>query len=167
MNNYINFIETDDCLVFIASDFLGFYQIDINEKKLKLMHYFKLNNQYNKVKTYNISKVYKSLIFANGNDIIFFDREKNQFKSIKINLFNENINYILPIHDELFLASTEHGNLLQIVVKENNDFKIIKKTFVDKSINSILLKDMKNIIITCENKILVLDNTKKENCNIF
>ena len=167
LNNYINFIETDDCLVFIASDFLGFYQIDINEKKLKLMHYFKLNNQYNKVKTYNISKVYKSLIFANGNDIIFFDREKNQFKSIKINLFNENINYILPIHDELFLASTEHGNLLQIVVKENNDFKIIKKTFVDKSINSILLKDMKNIIITCENKILVLNNTKKENCNIF
>ena len=166
-NNYINFIETDDCLVFLSSELLGFYQVDINEKKLKLVHHFKFDNQYNRVKIYNISRVYKSLIFANGNDIIFYDREKNQIKPIKSNPFNENINYIHPIHDELFLASTDRGNILQIVLKENNDFKITQKTFVGKSINSLLLKDMKNIIITCENKVLVLNNTEKENCNII
>ena len=169
-SNYINFIETDECLAFLSYTLLGFYQFDINEKKLKLVHHFKLDNQYNRVGTYNISKVYKSLIFANGNDIIFYDREKNQIKPIKsnpLNSLNENINYIHPIHDELFLASTSRGNILQIVLKENNDFKITEKTFMDKSINSLLLKDMKNIIITCENNVLVLNNTEKENCNIF
>ena len=166
-SNYSNFIEIDDCLAFLSSSMLGFYQIDINPNKLKLLNYIKLNNVYNKVATYNISKVYKSLIFANGDTIIFIDRETGKSKETKCNLFDENIIFIHQIHDELFLASTDHGTILQIILKENNDFEIIQKSFVDKCIKSLLLKDMKNIMLTCENNILVLNNNKSDNCNIF
>lgn len=165
VNNYTNFTGTDDCLAFLSSNILGFYYVEVNQKKLKLVDNYKLNNLYYKVETYNISKVFTSLIIANGDVITFIDRENKKIKEKK--LYNENIIYIHRIHDELFLASTDKGKILQIVIKEGGDLEIIQKLFIGKSIKSILLKDMRNIIFTCENSVLVLNNDVKENCNIF
>jgi hypothetical protein len=84
---------------------------------------------------------------------------------------HEDIISIHRVHNELFLASTDKGSIIQITINENKQIGFIKKTFVKGQINCLLLKNMKNILFTAGNKIWVLsndkENSKNEDCKVF
>ena len=74
------------------------------------------------------------------------------------------------IHDELFLASTKYGTILQIIFNENGLLEIVKKNFTDLKINSLILKNYKIIIFSEKKKIKILSIPKignENNCKII
>ena len=168
-HNYNNFVETDDCFAFLSDKYLRFCEIDKNEKQLKFNNSISFKKQINKIDTYNIAKVFESLIIGYGNIIGYIDRKKNEIKETECNLsMDENIIFIHKIHELLFLASTDKGSILQIIINENNNIEIIKNSFVNGSIKSLLFKNINNILFIFDDKINILNNSKKEQyCRIY
>ena len=83
---------------------------------------------------------------------------------------NEEIIFMNKIHDELFLASTKYGTILQIIFNENGLLEIVKKNFTDLKINSLILKNYKIIIFSEKKKIKILSIPKignENNCKII
>lgn len=85
---------------------------------------------------------------------------------------NENIINIHKIHDAFFLASSDKGSIIQIMIKERNQIGIIQQRFVNGAIKFLLYKNIKNILFTSEDKLFVLNvknqsNSPKDECKIF
>ena len=125
--------------------------------------------------TYTLAKTNNYVIVGSTENICFFNfnwlyKENKEIKpfGIKFSNDNEDIIFIHKIHDELLLASTEKGKILQIVIKEDGKVEITQERFTDKNIYSLLYKNAKNILFTGENNINILtNNSKKEECKIF
>jgi hypothetical protein len=80
------------------------------------------------------------------------------------------ITYIHKIHDELLLASTNTGKILQIKFGQNKNINPIIKTFSKLYINSILFQNFRTILIANDEEIKIIKNPDKsqdENCKIF
>lgn len=157
---YINFLQFDHRFAFLTSNNLLKFCI-VDENGISLLHYIKFEG---KVHTYCMAKGYKSLILAYNNIIEYInlnhDHEisDNDRKGL---MLNENITCIHRIHDELFLASTDKGSIIQIIITENNNIEKIQNKFVNGEIKFVLFKNMKTILFTHDNKINVLINIKK------
>lgn len=169
--NYINFIGIDDCLVFLSDKRLFYFKLQNNDKELKLFTSCQLSTQCN---AYTLVNSYKNLILGCKNTIYYIELKENQLqepKEINCDLYYENIIFIHKIHDQLFLASTDGGNILQIKINENNDIEVTKKYFnidyKNVQIKSLLFKSLKNILITCNDKMCILYNSKDQSCLIF
>ena len=83
---------------------------------------------------------------------------------------NEEIIFMNKIHDELFLASTKYGTILQIIFNENGLLEIVKKNFTNQKINSLILKNYKIILFSEKKKIKILSIPKignENNCKII
>ena len=168
---YINFIQIDHRFAFITpNNYLKICAIDQNG--ISLLHYIQIKYQLNN--TYCITKGYKSLIIAYGPIIEYINLNSDQEISDKDRkglLLNENITGIHRIHDELFLVSTDKGSIIQIIITENNNIEKIQNKFINGKIRFILFKNMKTILFTADDRIYVLNNTKKnskkDDCKIF
>ena len=168
--NIINFIRLDYRFAYITSNkFLKFCELENND--LVLIHNIQLNSQKN---IYSMAKGYNSLIVGYEKYIEYIDLEDNNYsqkESPNGMSEHEDIISIHRVHNELFLASTDKGSIIQITINENKQIGFIKKTFVKGQINCLLLKNMKNILFTAGNKIWVLsndkENSKNEDCKVF
>lgn len=125
--------------------------------------------------TYTLTKTNNYVIVGSTGNIYFFNynwlyKENKEIKPFWFQFSNDNedIIFIHKIHDELLLASTEKGKILQIVIKEDGNVEITQEKFTDKNIYSLLFKNAKNILFTGENSInILINNSKKEECKIF
>ena len=175
---YINFIQLDNCFAFVTSD--NYLKIcNLEKNKINLLHHLQLKG---KINTYTIAKGNKSLIIGYNNIIEYIDldqgEDNEQKNKEKINIssnqlpLNENIIYIHKIHDAFFLASSDKGSIIQIMIKERNQIEIIQQRFVNGAIKFLLYKNIKNILFTSEDSLFVLNvkiqsNAPKDDCKIF
>ena len=159
-NKFFNFVEIDCSFAFLSNN--GIYYYKINENKLSLINniHLELSSEEN---IYNLNKSYKSLIIGNKNTIYFLSPENGEiYQEEKIShyyCFEENFTSIHKIHDELFLASTDKGNIMQIIIdKDNKHFDKIKKGFTNEKITAVLYKNLRTIFIISEDKIHIYKN---------
>jgi hypothetical protein len=119
-----------------------------------------------KIKKNVLTKTNKYLIVGGIKELYILDYSLKIIQTIKIQDYG-NINYIHKIHDELFLASTDDGEILQITNKnKNHNFKIAGKRFISRRIYSLVLNNINTILFTYDDGFQIL--TKKEdNCNII
>ena len=157
---FFNFVEIESSLIFLSNN--GIYYYKIIENKMSLLNNINMElcTQEN---IYNLQKSYTSLIIGDKNTIYFLDPEKGEiYQEEKIShyyCFDENITYIHKIHDELFLASTDKGNIMQIIIdKDNKHFDKIKKGFTNEKITAVLYKNLRTIFIISEDKIHIYKN---------
>lgn len=109
------------------------------------------------------------IIVGGVNEIHFYDYIEKELYNKKFcdNLWKENIYFISKIHDELILACTDQGNILQIKIAKKNEFEIIAKKFTHKKIFSLLFKNLQCILFADEEYIKILGIPKKqESCSI-
>jgi hypothetical protein len=111
------------------------------------------------------------LIVGGNEKIFFYNINKNCEEEIKeLNNFG-NVTFISKINDQLLLASTSDGYILQITIKDNGEIKIENK-FIDKiKISSILMVNYQTILISSNNQIDILsisrEKDKSNNCLMF
>ena len=111
------------------------------------------------------------LIVGGYEQILFYNINKNyeiEFKELN-NLGN--VTFISKINDQLLLASTSNGYILQITIQDNGVIKIENK-FIDKiKISSILMVNYQTILISSNNQIDILsisrEKDKSNNCLMF
>ena len=159
---YFDFVNISDYhLAMLNENYLNV--IEINEKQLNLTSSQKI--EVNKKKNVLI-ETNEYLIVGAIKELYILDYSLNIIKKIKIQDYG-NINYIHKIHDELFLASTDDGEILQMTVeKRNSIFKIAGKRFISRRIYSLVLNNINTILFTYDDGFQIL--TKKEdNCNII
>ena len=168
-NEFINFLQLDDLFAFVTNDYyLKFYNLEKN--KMKFTHNIKLKGRVN---TYTIAKgSNKSLIIGIGNIIEYIDLEQDEvYEQNNKCILKENIIYIHKIHDQLFLASSDKGSIIQITINEKNQIEIIQKNFLNVPIKCLLYKNIKNILFTSEDKLYILNsniqNNSQKDCKIF
>ena len=83
---------------------------------------------------------------------------------------NEEVTSILKINDQLLLASTSKGYVLQINI--DNDIKIKRKFIDSMKITSILMVDYETILVSGNGKFYVLSierevENNSQKCEIF
>ena len=172
-NNFYNFIAIDDYLVFISDKQIYYYKFQRIEKHLEFLFNQKITIQCNN--SYTLVNSYNSLILADKDSIYYFEFKENKLEKPKIiysSLLDEKITFIHKIHDQLFLASTDHGYILQINFDDNNNIAIEKNLFeVDGKSNirieSVLFKNLRNILVIGDNKMSVFYNSKRKGCIVF
>lgn len=173
-NDYNNFIQIYSFkLALLSQNILSIYQFSENGKS------FENIGKYENIETINNRNV---LIEMNNKYIIIGGKKYIYYLDCtqkKINIQKQNIkwdiSFIYKINDELLLASTNNGDFLQIKInKKGGDmFTIIKnnnKNLKNKKINSLLLKNIKNILLASEDcvEVLTIDkNPDEEKCNII
>lgn len=163
---YTNFVKLlNNNFAFLSNQGLFIGEIKKNQIDLLYRHEFKTRGV-----TYTLAKAYKYLITGSNGNIYFFNyvNEEIKLKEFKFSNFDEDIIFIHKIHDELLLASTDKGNILQIVIKENDNINIIQQKFVDNPIRSLLFKNSNNILCTGRDEVHILTaSKKKDECRIF
>lgn len=109
----------------------------------------------------------KYLIIGDIGRIYFLDITKN-FKQepMIISEEYEEIVFIFKIHDELFLASTNKGAILQIAIKQNGKKEILKNCITNTKISSILFINYKTILYTEKDNMVIL-SIKKKSCEFI
>ena len=152
----------------------------INNHLIRLYQFENNNNQiynFNDIKlTQKISPstfvgTDQYLIVGGYEQIFFYNINKNYEEEIKeLNNFG-NVTFISTINDQLLLASTSDGYILQITIKDNGKIKIENK-FIDKiKISSILMVNYQTILISSNNQIDILsisrEKDKSNNCLMF
>ncbi len=118
-------------------------------------------------KPYTLAQTNKFLLVGGINKIHYLDYSlnNNEPESIEISKKKEEIIYIHKIHDELLLASTDSGAIIQIIFDGNKKPKIIMKYCINDDIFSLLFKNYKTILFTSKDQIQVLSTNKKDNDN--
>ena len=170
-NKFTNFLKTDDSLVFLDDKKLSFYKYE--EKNFKFNNYYNLKNK--NINNYSLAKMGNYLIMGYNNIIAYINENKQEIEENILEFNEENIISIYRIHDELYLASTDKGSILQIIINNNmiNENKEItleinRKKFLNKPIKSVFLKNFRNILFISENNIYISNIKKNENnCIIF
>ena len=115
----------------------------------------------------------KHIIIGGIGRIYYFNYVKSAPQKLETKISekeNEEIIFINKIHDELFLASTKYGTILQIIFNQNGLLEIVKKNFTNQKINSLILKNYKIIIFSEKKKIKILSIPKignENNCKII
>lgn len=160
---FTDFAEISNYLAFLYDKGLCFYEIQGNTINEKNKNYYIFEQR-----VYTLSTSNKSLIIGSKSKIFFLELSKDsvQRTSQSFSDYEEDIIFMLKIHDELFLASTDCGNILQIVIDGNNK-TIYKDFWTRKKIKSMLLKNIKTILLTDEEKISILTSDRKEDCKAF
>lgn len=148
-----------DSFVLIKEENIYFKKISSNEmnaiKAIKINEKGLLNTP---------TKASNYLIISDNEKIYFVDTKDFKFETIEI---NETISFILKILDNLLLASTYNGEILQIIIKDNGKKEILKKHIINTKISSILFVDYNTILFTEKDQIVIMSKSKKESCEIF
>ena len=173
-NNYYDFIHIyTSKLALLSQNNLSVCEFFENGK------IFKAIDNHDNIETINNRNVLiemnnKYIIIGGKKYIYYLDYTQSENNIQKENI-NWDISFIHKINDELLLASTNNGDILQIKInKKGGDmFTIIKnknKNLINKKINSLLLKNAKNIVLANEDcvEVLTIDkNPYEQSCNLI
>jgi hypothetical protein len=186
--NYINFYDTKFEKKFSQSNTQKIIDYNLipetqrfallSEKKLSICEI--KDNQINEIISHYLSAIKLNHIMITTNKYILigacggvyiYEHRQNILVN-QTDIFDKNnvITFIHKIHDELLLASTNTGKILQIKFGENIHINPIIKTFSKLYINSILFKNFRTILIANDEGVKILknpDKTQDENCKIF
>jgi hypothetical protein len=186
--NYINFYDTKFEKKFSQSNTQKIIDYNLipetqrfallSEKKLSICQ--RKDNQINEIISHYLSAIKLNHIMITTNKYILigtcggvyiYEHRQNILVN-QTDIFDKNnvITFIHKIHDELLLASTNTGKILQIKFGENIHINPIIKTFSKLYINSILFKNFRTILIANDEGVKILknpDKTQDENCKIF
>ena len=139
--NYVDFVQIPGKNTFSFLSSKGFSLYNINDNKMgdsilrKNISLPKLNHI--------MIVTTRNLIFSGYGCINYFDYINEYLNEKKFSDSNkEIINFFNKIHDQLFLSSTNLGNILQVKIKENNEFLIYCKSFSIINICSVFLKNL-------------------------
>lgn len=183
-NNFTNLIAKIDN----EKTFTNFTSISNNnfaliKKKTITLAYFDNNNNQiiisnNEIKSNqkfipdNLVGTDQYLIACEIGSILFYNAKSNYKLKNKELFQDEEITFISKINDQLLLASTNKGYILQINIDE--DIQIKRKFIDNKKISSILMADYETILISEKNGIYILSVVRErerlsrnKNCEIF
>ena len=161
-----NLIPDTQRFALLSEKKLCICEIKDNQIKEKISHYLsaiKLNHIMITTNKY-------ILIGVCGGVYIYEHRQNILVRQTDIFDKNNVITFIHKIHDELLLAATNTGKILQIKFGENININPIIKTFSKIYINSILFKNFRTILIANDEEVKVIKNPDKsqdENCKIL
>ena len=163
---YYDFVHiSGQKLAMLQVNYLSIFEIgnikgEYNSKKLKIQA---------KTKNDALIATDKYLILGGKKIIYHIDHSLNIIGTCQ---FDGCINNIHKIHNELFLAASDKGDILQInVIRERNkDILIInKKFFINNEINYVIIKNINTILFTYKDGFQVFTIPKKEedSCKII
>ena len=141
--------------------------LDINKNQIIIHKEVKVNQKLS-LKTFVGTTEY---LIMGGLSIIYLYNIKKNCQIKNIELFpDEEVTSILKINDQLLLASTSKGYVLQINI--DNDMKIKRKFIDSMKITSILMVDYETILVSGNGKFYVLSverevENNSQNCEIF
>ena len=152
----------------------------IKQGHIGLAQFDKDNNQINIFKEIKIKQKIshnafvgtdKYLIVGGIGQIYFYNIDKNYEPEYKDLNQDEEVTFILKIHDQLLLASTNKGSILQINTYDYGKI-ILSRKFIDNiPISSILMFNLETILISRNYQIDILSiprkDEKNQNCEIF
>ena len=163
--NFSSFSKNEFAL--IKNETIGLAFHDNNKNQITIHKEIKVNQNLF-LETFVGTPQY--LIVGGFSRIYFYNIEiNNQLKFIEL-FQDEEVTSIFKINDQLFLASTSKGYILQINI--DNGMKI-KRKFIDfMKITSILMVDYETILVSGNGKIYVLSVVREEEnkitiCEIF
>jgi len=113
----------------------------------------------------------KYILIGTFGGVYIYDHRQNILVE-QANIFGKGnvITFIHKIHDELLLASTNTGKILQIKFGDNLNINPIIKTFSKLYINSILFLNFRTILIAYDEEVKIIKNPDKsqdDNCIIL
>ena len=160
--NFCSFSKNGFAL--IKKKYIALAQFDDNNNKINIFEEIKVNT---KILPNVFAGSDQYLIVGSIGEIHFYNI-KNKFE-LKHGILNpdEEAISISKIHDQLFLASTNKGTILQIIIGDNGEIDMIKKIIDDKEILSILMINYENILISRNYQIDILSVHGDSNCSIF
>ena len=164
VNKVENFVKIEDInkYAFLSKDCL--YLCEFKNKKII---------EIPKIKGLNLDKL-KDIMVTSGKNIIIggkggfniCDPERGNTIFITIPKYQYNqediIINILKVHDNLFLASTYSGTVLQIKIENNSQFAFLQNKFKNKPIKSLLFQNLKCIFAVDENSFYAIKLKKQE-----
>jgi hypothetical protein len=153
---FIDFVQiSDNELSLLSENMLSFYKI--KEDKINKKYTIEINCSRNKLISTN-----KYLIVGGKNCIYYIDYTQNQDKRDLKETQSSEIKFIHKIHNELFLASTNNGEILQIIMDDKNKLNIISKISTYQIINSIIYKNYQTILFTNDAYIEIWTSPKED-----
>ena len=185
LSQYIDFVYIPFRNIYAFLSYKGLFFHEFKEKKIQnyILHLKFTPSNLNHIMILTNTSLY----IGGYENIYYYDYIDDKYNQVKFSSNEEFICFLYKIHDQLFLASTSNGNILQIKINENKEPFIISKFFEisreidinsniqDKSICSLLLKNLKCILFTDEQNIHVLtipnkkekEKEKEKDCIIF
>lgn len=149
----------------------------LQDNYLSIFEIGNIKGEYNSKKLEIQAKTKKDALITTGKYLILGGKKiiyhiDHSLNIINIYQIDGCINNIHKIHNELFLAASDKGDILQIKVirEKRNDILIIdKKFFINDEINYVILKNINTILFTYKNGFQVFTNPKKEedSCKII
>ena len=173
-NKYIDFIQIPSLNMFAFLSDIGIFLHEFKGNKIQnyLLHLRFVSPNLNHIMTVTNN----FLIIGGFGYIYYYDYINDKYDKKQFSSNSEFIVFLSKIHDQLFLASTNIGNIIQIKINDKKEFIINQKSFMSENNNivSLLLKSLKCIIFTDEKFIHVLTipckkekEKEKENCIII
>ena len=164
VNRVGNFLKIEEInkYAFLSKDCL--YLCEFKNKKII---------EIQKIKGFNLDKL-KDIMVTSGKNIIIggkggfniCDPERGNTLFINIPKYQYNqediIINILKVHDNLFLASTYSGTVLQIKKENNSQFAFLQNKFKNQPIKSLLFENLKCIFAVDENSFYAIKLKKQE-----
>lgn len=144
-------------------------QFDNSNNQINIFKEIKINQKIS-LNTFVGTDEY--LIVGGIEQIYFYNIKKNyELEHKELNPYEE-VTFISKIHDQLLLASTNKGSILQINIKDDGKINIIAKFINKKEISSILMFNYETILISTNYQIDILaipseEEKKQQNCKIF
>ena len=160
-------------LAFIKKGLIFIAEFEKNKKQINFIKDIKIEDT---VSVNTLVGTEQFLIIGDIGKINFYNIEKNyKIESRELELSQqtfEKITFISKIHDQLLLATTNKGSIIQIIINDDDSI-IIRKKFIDLiEISSILMIDYKTLLIAGDDQINILyipslEDKKGKNCMIF
>ena len=152
-------------LALIKKGQIGLAKFEINENKFNI---FKEIRFQEKISFKSFVGTEQYLIVGGIGKIYLYNNKKNfELESKDLNL-DEQVNSIFKIHDQLILASTNKGYILQINIRNGGIIDVTRK-YIDRiDISSILMVNYETILLSRNSQIDILAIPGEEqNCEIF
>jgi len=156
-------------LALIKKGHICLAKYDKNNNQINIFKEVKLNQ---KISPHTFIGTDKYLIVGGIGQIYFFNINKNfELGNIELNP-NEEVTSIFKIHDQLLLASTNKGSILQINIRDDDKISIESRVIDDNEISSILMLNYETILLSRNDHIDILyipseEEKKRQNCEIF
>jgi len=152
----------------IKQGHIGLAIFDNNNNQITIFKEIKVNQ---KISPNAFVGTDKYLIVGGIGKIYFYNIDNNYELDIKDLNSDEEVTFISKMHDQLLLASTNKGSILQITINDYGKIYMSCKFIDNIQISSILLYNLETILISRNNQIDILSiprkDEKSQNCEIF
>jgi hypothetical protein len=155
-------------LALIKQGHIGLAKFDNNNNQINIFKEIKIKQ---KISPNAFVGTDKYLIIGGIGQIYFYNIDKNYELEYKDLNPDEEVTFILKIHDQLLLASTSKGSILQINISDYGQIFMSNKFIDNIPISSILMFNLETLLISRNYQIDILSiprkDEKNQNCEIF